>query len=95
MINGKNDYESMVKNNFYTQFCGPCVGTVENENLSNAQKELLLCHWIWVIGMHRIKELMTPQRVEYPNRTKHVMAPIIQPKFATAAKCAVPVCEYF
>ena len=40
MINGKNGYESMVKNYFehYTQFCGPCVGTTENENLYNAQK---------------------------------------------------------
>ena len=60
MINGKNGYESMVKNAFYTQFCGPCVGTVDNENLSNAQKELLLWNWIWGISMHRIQEVMTP-----------------------------------
>ena len=39
--------------------------------------------------------MMTPQQVEEPYGTKHVMAPIIQPKFATAAKCAVPICEYF
>ena len=47
MINGKNGYESMVKNEFeqYTQVCGPCVGTTENENMSNAQKELLLWYW--------------------------------------------------
>ena len=40
MINGKNGYDSMVNNEFeyYTQLCGPCVGTAENENLSNAQK---------------------------------------------------------
>ena len=43
--------------------------------------------------MHRIQELMTPQQVKETVGTKHVMAPIIQPKFATAAKCAVPVCE--
>ena len=60
MINGKNDYESMVKNEFYTQLYGPCVGTVENENLSNAQKELLLWHWRWGISMNRIQEMMTP-----------------------------------
>ena len=60
MINDKNGYESMVKNEFYTQFCGPCVGTVENENLSNAQKELLLWHWRWGISIHCIQELMTP-----------------------------------
>ena len=40
LIKGKSGYEGMVKNEFehYTQFCGPCVGTHENENLSNAQK---------------------------------------------------------
>ena len=92
MINGKNDYDLIVKNEFYTQFCGPCVETVENKNLSNAQKELLLCHWRWGISMHQIQDLMMPQRVEEPNGTKHGMAPIIQPKFATSAKCAVPVC---
>ena len=36
---------------------------------------------------------MTPQQVEEPDGTKHVMALIIQKKFSTAAKCAVPVCE--
>ena len=45
--------------------------------------------------MHRIQEMITPQEVEDPNGTKHVMAPIILPKFATAENCAVPVCEYF
>ena len=34
-----------------------------------------------------------PQRVKEPNGTNHIMGPIIHPKFATAAKCAVPVCE--
>ena len=36
---------------------------------------------------------MTPQQVEEPDGTKHVVALIIQTKFSTAAKCAVPVCE--
>ena len=43
--------------------------------------------------MHHIQELMTTQRVEELDGTKHVMEPIIHPKFATAAKCAVPVRE--
>ena len=95
MINGKNGYEYMVKNEFEhcTQFCGPCVGTMENENLSNSQNELLLWNWRWGISMNRIQEMMTPQQVKEPDGTKHVMAPIIQPDFATAAKCAVPVCD--
>ena len=36
---------------------------------------------------------MKPQQVKEPYGTRHVMAPIIVPKIATAAKCAVPVCE--
>ena len=85
----------MVKNEFehYTKFCGPCVVTAENENLFNSQKEFMLWNWRWVISMHCIQELMTPQQFKYPDGTKHFMAPIIQPKFATAANCTVPVCE--
>ena len=85
----------MFKNEFYTQLCGPCVGTVENENLYNAPKELLLQHFRWGISMHHIHELMLKQRVEDPDGTKHGMATIIQPKFATTEKCAVPVYESF
>ena len=61
IINGKNGYELMVKNEFYTQFCCPCVVTVENENMYNDQKELLLWHWRWDISMHHIQDMMTPQ----------------------------------
>ena len=84
----KNEYEN------YTQLCGPCVGSSENQNMSNAHKELLIWNWRWGISMHRIKEMMKPQQVEGLDGNRHVMAPIIVPKLATAAKCAVPVCEY-
>ena len=79
LIKGKSGYEDMVKNEFehYTQFCGPCVGTPENKNLSNAQKELLLWHWRWGISMHRIQEIVNPQQMEEPNGSKSIMAPII------------------
>ena len=75
IINGKNGYELMVENEFehYTKFFGPCVGTAENENLSNYQKEFLIWHCRWGISMHRIQELMTPQRVEEPDGTNHVI----------------------
>ena len=43
--------------------------------------------------MHRIQEMMKPQRMEEPNVSKSVMPPIIHPKLATAANCAMPVCE--
>ena len=81
----------MVKNEFehYTQFCGPCIGTPENENLSNAQKELLLWHWRWGIIMHSIQEMMEPQRMEEPNGSKSVMAPIIHPKTCYCSKLCI------
>ena len=43
--------------------------------------------------MHRIQELMSPQRVKETDGTNNVMGLIIQPNFTTAAKCAVPFCE--
>ena len=43
--------------------------------------------------MHHIQELMSPQRVKETDGTNNVMGLIIQPNFATAAKCAVPFCE--
>ena len=43
--------------------------------------------------MHRIQEMVKPQQMEYPNGSKSFMAPIIQPKLATAENFAVPVRE--
>jgi len=36
----------------------PCVGGLENENLSMPQKELLLWHWKLGIGMQRLQAMM-------------------------------------
>ena len=80
----KNEYEH------YTQFCGTCVGSFGNQNISNAQKELFLWYLRWVIIMHSIQEIVKPQQVEELDGTRHVMAPIIVPKLATAANCALP-----
>ena len=57
MVNGKRGFESMIKNEHehYIQLCDTCFGESENKNVFNAQKELLLWHWKWGIGMHRIQ----------------------------------------
>ena len=91
MVNGKRGFESMIKNEYehYTQFCGPCVGASENKNLSNSQKDLLLWNWKWGISMHRIQEMMKPKQVVEPDGTRSVIAPVISPKLANAATCAV------
>ena len=36
----------MLTNEFenFSQFCGPCVGSTENQNVTDPQKGLLLCH---------------------------------------------------
>ena len=56
-------------------------------------RSFFLWHRIWGIIMHRIQETMNPQQVNEPDGTMNVMARIIVPKLATAAKCAVTVCE--
>ena len=96
MVNGKHGFDIMIKNKYehYTQLCGPCVGASENQNLSNAHKELLLWHWKWGIIMHRIQGMMKPQQFMDPDGTRYVMAPVIFPELATAATCAIPSCEF-
>ena len=78
---------------YYNRFCCPCVGSNENKNLYNAQRDLLLWHLIWLISMHSIKETMNPKQVKEPDSTRHVMAQNIVRKLATDAKWAVSVCE--
>ena len=39
----------------FSQFCGPCVGYSENQNVTDPQKELLICHWKLGISMYRIQ----------------------------------------
>ena len=95
MVIGKRRFEIMIKNKYehYNQFCGLCVSASENQNLSNAQKELLSWHRKWGISMHRIQEMMKLQQVAEPNGTRYIMPPVISAKLATAATCAVPACE--
>ena len=38
-----------------SQFCGPCVGSSENKNVTDTQKELLLWPWKLGISMQRIQ----------------------------------------
>jgi hypothetical protein len=41
-----------------------CVGSVDNENLTVAQRELLLWHWKLRIGMQQIQAMMHDQLFE-------------------------------
>jgi hypothetical protein len=68
----------------YSHFCGPCVSTTENENLSAPQKELLKWHWKLGISMYHIQEMMCEQHYEEPNGNKPILPAIIKPKLALA-----------
>ncbi len=68
----------------YTRFCGLCVGTSENENLSASQKELLKWHWKLGISIYRIQEIMRERHYEEPNGNKTILPAIIKPKYASA-----------
>ena len=70
--------------NFYSKMCCPCVGIEENLNLTNAQKELLLWHWISGISMHQIQELMHVHTAKEPNEKHSLMPTVIKPKFASS-----------
>ena len=95
VVNSKAGFEDMIHNEHepYAQFCGLCVGSSVNENISGAQKELLLCHWKWGVSMRQIQQMMQPQQIEEPDGSRSVMAPVISPKLPTAATYAIPACE--
>ncbi len=65
-------------------FCGPCIGTTENENLSATQKELLKWHWKLGISMYHIQEMMREWHYEEPNGNKTILPAIIKQKLALA-----------
>jgi hypothetical protein len=71
----------------------PCVGGSENENLTMAQKELLLWHWRLGIGMQRIQTMMRNRTFEDPFGRMQVHPPIIKTKFASTASCTIPRCQ--
>ena len=77
----------------FSGFCGPCVASDANQNLSSAQKELLLWHWKLGISMHRIQELMREIPMEDPAGVKSVASQVIKPRLAGAATCTVPICQ--
>ena len=71
----------------------PCVGSLANENLSSAQRELLLWHWRLGIGMQRIQAMMRNRTFEDPFGRSQVHPPIIKSKFASTSSCAIPKCQ--
>ena len=70
-----------------------CVGSVENVNLSEPQKELLLWHWKLGIGMQRIQAMMRDRFYKDDNGITQCHPPIIKPKFASTSSCKVPLCQ--
>ena len=96
MVNIKAGCEDMIHNehDHYAQFCGPCVDSSVNENISGAQKELLLRHWKWVFIIRQIQKMMKPQQIEKPDGSRSIIAPFISPKRPPALTCAIPACEY-
>ena len=71
----------------------PGVGVPENQNLSSAQKELLLWHWKLGISMQRIQELMRVVEVCDENGATSTMDRVIVPRIKAAATCPIPMCQ--
>ena len=72
-----------------------CVSSAANQNLTAAQKELLLWHWKLGIGMRRIQSLMRPRTIkdDVNNPGGEELPQVLHPKLAAAATCDIPKCE--
>ena len=77
----------------YAGFCGPCVASDGNENLTNAEKELLLTHWKLGVSMPRCQELMREIPMEDPAGVTTIATQVIKPRYAGAATCRIPICQ--
>ena len=75
----------------FTNFSG--VGGPVNENLTMAQKELLLWHWRLGVGMQRIQAMMRNRTYEDPLGRHTVLPPIIKARFASTSSCTIPKCQ--
>lgn len=71
----------------------PNVALEDNQNLSSAQKELLLWHWKLGSSMQHIQELMKVAEMKEPNRAVSVKDRVIVPKLSSAATCDIHVCQ--
>ena len=64
---------------------------VKNQDVTDPQKELIMCHWKLGIIMYRIQELMKYQSMEYPNGNNVFLPPFILYKLRSTSKRPVPV----
>jgi hypothetical protein len=75
--------------------CIPCVGNLENKNLTSPQRELLLWHWKLGSNMYQVQEIMHERTFEEPLDKCMVLPPIIKPKLPSAWNCVSPVCQSY
>jgi len=75
------------------QTCCLTVADETNQNLTEAQKELLQLHWKLSISMHRVQELCRPVKI-YDDAGNIVSEspPVLPTKYKTTLSCAHPVC---
>ena len=66
----------------YFNFAGPSVASEVNQNLSRAQKELLMWHLRTGYSMYHLQQLMKPQTFKNEDGSKRVLPPIIKVKQA-------------
>ena len=68
----------------------PCIGTEDNANLSDPQKELLTWHWKHGVSMGQVQIMMRENKAVDDNRCKTILPPIIPPKFTSTPTCPSP-----
>ena len=72
--------------------CCSYVGTEENANCINAQKELLLWNLKLCISMHNMQELMHAHTAKESSGKYYLMTTMIKAKFASTSNCPAPKC---
>ena len=77
----------------FGQTCCLTVADETNQNMTEAQKELLQLHWKLCINMHRIQELCRPVNIyDDAGNVVSVSPPVLPTKLKSTATCAHPVC---
>ena len=79
----------------YSNLCGPCVDSTDNQNMYVTQKELLLWYRNLRVIMYCIQKFMRKCVYDYPTSQNTVIPLIITLNFSSDNKCAVTVCESF
>ena len=84
LVAGSTDNSFEEEFEHYSKRYGSCVGSVSNQNVTDAQRELLICHWKFGIDMKCVQRLTKKYVYNEPNSKHTTLSSIIKLKFVGA-----------